>query len=84
MATGRKDRSDVPLPVRGGRCLDFWQVPDVLEQAAIRARVASFDEAVAAVAAELQREQRRERRRRERARKSVQDARVRSARPESK
>jgi hypothetical protein len=54
--------------MRGARCRDFWQVPDVLELAAIRAYVAAFDARVGAMAVELQREERRERRRPERER----------------
>jgi hypothetical protein len=68
MPTGKRDGGDVPFPVRGGRCLDFWQVPDVLELAAIRLQVATSDAVTARIARELQREQRREAKQREQAR----------------
>src|SRR5215211_1633883 len=51
---------------RGSRCLDWWQAPDLLELAAIRAQVARFDAACARIAAEIQCEERREQKRRER------------------
>jgi hypothetical protein len=72
MPTGKKDRSDVPHPVRGERCRDFWQVPDAVEVEQIRQRVADFDARTAAVAVGLQREERRERKRRERKRQRRQ------------
>ena len=69
MTTGARNGTDVPLPTRGSRCLDWWEVPDLLELAAIRAQVARFDVVCERIAAEIQREETVERRQREQTRK---------------
>jgi len=67
MPANASGKAETPFPTRGSRCLDWWQAPDLLELAAIRAQVARFDAACERIAAEIQREERREQKRRERA-----------------
>ena len=54
------------LPVRGSRCVDWWNAPDLNELADIRQLVAAFDMRTVVIAAELQREERQARKQRER------------------